>query len=595
MIALPSDVTEILILNLQCYVAPHVSSPDAVLTVALVNFVLSFLAAEQRALPRLQLERHLALRPVLERVLRKLATAAAGEGCAREIREARRALDAALAHADDPEATNRAVQSALVAERALGHFDAGRDWRREFAVVDTAFVAGLFRECERFYTGEALVDVAETGQRQLTAEMFTAYLRERMPEHAGIEATRLVEIGGGFAKKTYLLDVGRGPRGWEELILRQDVIGGPTPLSVLDEVEIIRLAERSGLPVAHIEWVETEAGRLDAPFVLAPRKRGVSDIAAWQPARDDGSPPGEQLAKHLAHLHRLPTDVAGTGAHSSTRDSLQSFIAGIARRWMRDRPFDDPLVQLGFDWLQDKAPRDVPQLALVHGDLSERNILIDQGKISAILDWELWHVGDPVYDLAYVRPPVEKIMSWDRFLEVYRASGETALQSREPELLADPERVPQRRDARLGTANIRGRAEPQSEDHHARDAQLPGAAHARDAGAAAAAQVARGPLQSSSAKSSVASSLDGGRGTPTGLEPNRGAGAGCRMPSISIVLPAQAPGHARLPRPHSSTGLTQASLPAKRCTRGPNPALAATGQESAARWRLRRRTCPIAR
>jgi len=78
------------------------------------------------------------------------------------------------------------VQSALVAERAIGHFDAGRDWRREFVVVDTAFVGGLFRQCERLYTGESLVDVAETGQRQLTAEMFTACLRERMPEHAGI-------------------------------------------------------------------------------------------------------------------------------------------------------------------------------------------------------------------------------------------------------------------------------------------------------------------------------------------------------------------------------------------------------------------------
>jgi hypothetical protein len=76
LIALPSDITEILIRNLQRYVAPHVSSTDEVLTVALVNFVLGLLAAEQPALPRLQLERHLALRPVLERVLRKLATAA---------------------------------------------------------------------------------------------------------------------------------------------------------------------------------------------------------------------------------------------------------------------------------------------------------------------------------------------------------------------------------------------------------------------------------------------------------------------------------------------------------------------------------------
>jgi aminoglycoside phosphotransferase len=38
---------------------------------------------------------------------------------------------------------------------------------------------------------------------------------------------------------------------------------------------------------------------------------------------------------------------------------------------------------------------------VVHGDFGPQNLLIDDGRISALVDWEFAHLGDPIEDLAW--------------------------------------------------------------------------------------------------------------------------------------------------------------------------------------------------
>ena len=42
------------------------------------------------------------------------------------------------------------------------------------------------------------------------------------------------------------------------------------------------------------------------------------------------------------------------------------------------------------------------QLVLVHGAYRTGNLLIDDDRVSAVLDWETEVIGDPMYDVAYV-------------------------------------------------------------------------------------------------------------------------------------------------------------------------------------------------
>jgi aminoglycoside phosphotransferase (APT) family kinase protein len=59
----------------------------------------------------------------------------------------------------------------------------------------------------------------------------------------------------------------------------------------------------------------------------------------------------------------------------------------------------------------------------VHSDAGFHNILVEEGRIRAVLDWEFSHLGEAEEDLAYCRPVVETLMPWDAFVERYRQAG----------------------------------------------------------------------------------------------------------------------------------------------------------------------------
>jgi aminoglycoside phosphotransferase (APT) family kinase protein len=56
--------------------------------------------------------------------------------------------------------------------------------------------------------------------------------------------------------------------------------------------------------------------------------------------------------------------------------------------------------------LQALAPVVIPELAgsgsvIVHGDFGPQNLLIDASGVSALVDWEFAHLGEPIEDLAW--------------------------------------------------------------------------------------------------------------------------------------------------------------------------------------------------
>jgi aminoglycoside phosphotransferase (APT) family kinase protein len=59
----------------------------------------------------------------------------------------------------------------------------------------------------------------------------------------------------------------------------------------------------------------------------------------------------------------------------------------------------------------------------VHGDVLPHNLLADDGRVTALLDWEFVHVGDPAEDLAYCRPAVAAVMPWSEFMQRYDDAG----------------------------------------------------------------------------------------------------------------------------------------------------------------------------
>lgn len=103
---------------------------------------------------------------------------------------------------------------------------------------------------------------------------------------------------------------------------------------------------------------------------------------------------GQMAALHAIDIGR----VQGLGAPRPIRDEALARIAEI--RAAARRHGNDPLIMLALDWLEDNVPAEPERLVIVHGDAGPGNFMHENGHVTALLDWELVHFGDPMADLA---------------------------------------------------------------------------------------------------------------------------------------------------------------------------------------------------
>lgn len=121
--------------------------------------------------------------------------------------------------------------------------------------------------------------------------------------------------------------------------------------------------------------------------------------------------PDEQVAvaqdfiRSLAQIHRLDPrelDVPAFGPVLSTADHARQRLADIRARAVDDDGRIDPLVRLSLDWLEKHVPSHDGPTVLVQGDTGPGNFMYRNGKVTAVLDWELSHWGDPMDDIAWL-------------------------------------------------------------------------------------------------------------------------------------------------------------------------------------------------
>ena len=158
------------------------------------------------------------------------------------------------------------------------------------------------------------------------------------------------------------------------------------------EAALIRAAHSCGVTAPEVLVELASADGLGSGFIMRALP-GTPDpaviLADTEPARllDD-------LARELAAIHAVPTaslpappmDTAAALAELKTR-----FIAYGG---------DRPVLALALRWLEANLPAPT-EPRLVHGDFRLGNLLVEQGRLTGVLDWELAHLGDFHEDLAY--------------------------------------------------------------------------------------------------------------------------------------------------------------------------------------------------
>jgi aminoglycoside phosphotransferase (APT) family kinase protein len=232
-------------------------------------------------------------------------------------------------------------------------------------------------------------------------------------------AHNVKRMGGGASKEQFVFDVtGDIPAQFRRCVLRMDPREGIIETCRRREGQILR-AVYDTVPVPPVLCVD-DGGAMGQPFMITGFVGGVA-----KPSASGAGPSGlggvmpEALAKaltpqfiaHLAAVHAVELSGAGLDDYAVPRPGTTDAALWQVNYWTKVREMDGtdslPLLTLAETWLYDHLPVcDDP--VLLHGDHRLGNFLFDEQtmQITAVLDWELAHIGDFHEDIAYSFEPL---------------------------------------------------------------------------------------------------------------------------------------------------------------------------------------------
>jgi aminoglycoside phosphotransferase (APT) family kinase protein len=235
----------------------------------------------------------------------------------------------------------------------------------------------------------------------IRVEPVTAWLAE----HVGtVGPLRFERLAGGHSNLTYRIDDAEGRR----VVLRRPPEGEllPTAHDMGREHRLIDALGPTDVPVPEALATCTDASVIGAPFYVMAHVDGVvlhtAELAETSFDEPRRAAIGRSFIDVLGRLHAVDPDAVGLGDLSRKEDYIARQLKTWWRQYEASRTAEDPLLGRVHDWLQLNIPEQGPA-RVVHGDYRLGNTIADpDGRIAAVLDWEIATLGDPLADLGYV-------------------------------------------------------------------------------------------------------------------------------------------------------------------------------------------------
>jgi len=209
---------------------------------------------------------------------------------------------------------------------------------------------------------------------------------------------RSVQTSGGNRARSWAMDVD-APEGLREVFLRYSPPRPPgvEPYTTHREAQVYRAI--AGIAIRAPKLIAEHPG---IPAILTDRAHGIAEFRRLTDAPVKQAIAAEVM-QDLARLHAHPAggialDAGGSGPRIA--DHVRAELA-IWRAMYDEAGQPDALLDLAFRWLEDNMPDPDGPVALVHGDAGPGNFLFEHGRLTALIDWELAHLGDPMDDLAW--------------------------------------------------------------------------------------------------------------------------------------------------------------------------------------------------
>lgn len=219
-----------------------------------------------------------------------------------------------------------------------------------------------------------------------------------------LRITAAALLSGGAIQQNWALDVvfDGTAQAW---VLRTDNAATlAVSLPRAAEYALLQAAREAGVTVPEPLFLCEDRAIAGAPFFVMRRVAGIAAghrLVKSETLGGGRTAMAKALGQELARIHSIVPprdDLHFLGA--APEDAGLAFIA--AQRGALDRQRTPrPALEWGLRHLERTAPTPVPA-RLTHNDFRTGNIMVDEGGITAVLDWEFAGWGDPAADLGWL-------------------------------------------------------------------------------------------------------------------------------------------------------------------------------------------------
>jgi aminoglycoside phosphotransferase (APT) family kinase protein len=217
-------------------------------------------------------------------------------------------------------------------------------------------------------------------------------------------------IAVGWSHETWLFEADWST-GTQGLCLRRDP--GNALLREMSDLgtqfRVLQALEPTAVPTPRAFFYEPAPNALGAPFLVMEKVPGVCPSPWGREGRAFYAAAAERgvlptcFTDALVAIHTVDwravglDDILGVPDGDFARREIATWRTLIDATGVEP----DPVLTDVICWLEANAPS-TNRLTLVHGAYRTGNLLIDDDRVSAVLDWETEVIGDPMYDVAYV-------------------------------------------------------------------------------------------------------------------------------------------------------------------------------------------------
>lgn len=172
---------------------------------------------------------------------------------------------------------------------------------------------------------------------------------------------------------------------------------------IAHEARVLEALQGKGLKVPHFFGFNEEFG-----VILMEQVAGTNELSD---APDDNTRKRvmAEYIEQLAKLHQLDVESMHLSGLDIPQTSEQAAFGGKFKYIEEDfgtwrahlRP--EPFLELGIWWLHANVPGGDRRVSFVQADTGPGQFMFADGHLTALIDWELGHIGDPMLDLGVIR------------------------------------------------------------------------------------------------------------------------------------------------------------------------------------------------